>query len=246
MRYYCVCSKRFIQRFFFGDMYFTFSIHSLFIHPSIHYSFIYPPSSTHPSIHPLIHPSIYPFIQPSIHLSIHTSIHPSIYPSSHSSLPHKVDPYGTQQPIAFLKLLLERGGCYERGKDLNWKNLQELLWVGAMGKAGGGRNDLDPRFLSFFNIFHMAPPSSKSLFHIYHSILEGHLFPFAASIKPLATTITTITLRLYGLVLWPPCGRFVVDLWSLRGGFVAELWWNFVESLVELEWICGEFVVDLW
>lgn len=28
----------------------------------------------------------------------------------------QVDQYGTQQPIALLKLLLERGGCYDRGK----------------------------------------------------------------------------------------------------------------------------------
>ena len=27
----------------------------------------------------------------------------------------KVDTYGTQQPIAFLKLLIERGGFYDRG-----------------------------------------------------------------------------------------------------------------------------------
>jgi hypothetical protein len=36
----------------------------------------------------------------------------------------QVDEYGTQQPIALLKLLLERGGCYDRGKDLNWKGMK--------------------------------------------------------------------------------------------------------------------------
>jgi len=35
-----------------------------------------------------------------------------------------VDTYGTQQPIAMLKLLLDRGGCYDRGKDLNWKTIK--------------------------------------------------------------------------------------------------------------------------
>ena len=37
-----------------------------------------------------------------------------------------VDTYGTQQPIALLKLLLERGGFYDRGKDLNWKNMRDM------------------------------------------------------------------------------------------------------------------------
>lgn len=34
-----------------------------------------------------------------------------------------VDTYGTQQPIAFLKLLIERGGLYDRDKELNWKQI---------------------------------------------------------------------------------------------------------------------------
>ena len=60
-------------------------------------------------------------------------------------LSYQVDTYGTQQPIALLKLLLERGGCYDRGKDLNWKGMKDMGWMAAMGKPGGGRNDVDPR-----------------------------------------------------------------------------------------------------
>ena len=32
----------------------------------------------------------------------------------------RVDLYGTQQPIALLKTLIERQGLYDRGKELNW------------------------------------------------------------------------------------------------------------------------------
>lgn len=38
----------------------------------------------------------------------------------------RVDNYGTQQPIALLKLLFERGGMYDRGKDLNWKMFKDI------------------------------------------------------------------------------------------------------------------------
>ena len=38
----------------------------------------------------------------------------------------QVDNYGTQQPIALLKLLIEKGGIYDRGKDLNWKLLKDI------------------------------------------------------------------------------------------------------------------------
>lgn len=38
----------------------------------------------------------------------------------------RVDSYGTQQPIALLKLLIENGGMYDRGKDLNWKIFKDI------------------------------------------------------------------------------------------------------------------------
>ena len=49
----------------------------------------------------------------------------------------QVDTYGTQQPIALLKLLLERRGLYDRAKDLDWKTRKDLGYVAAMGKPGG-------------------------------------------------------------------------------------------------------------
>ena len=34
------------------------------------------------------------------------------------------------------------GGLYDRGKDLNWKQIKDYDVMGAMGKAGGGRNEV--------------------------------------------------------------------------------------------------------
>jgi dynein heavy chain, axonemal len=47
----------------------------------------------------------------------------------------RVDQYGTQQPVALLKLLLERGGMYDRGKDMNWKLFKDILYFASMGKV---------------------------------------------------------------------------------------------------------------
>lgn len=85
-----------------------------------------------------------------------------------------MDRYGTQQPIALLKLLLDRGGIYDRGKELNYKILKDLSFIAAMGKAGGGRNEVDTRFTSLFSIFSIPFPAMESLHHIYSSILKGH------------------------------------------------------------------------
>lgn len=107
-----------------------------------------------------------------------------------------MDTYGTQQPIALLKLLLERGGCYDR-KDLNWKSIKDLGWVASMGKPGGGRNDVDPRFISLFSVFNMTFPSEASLYHIYSSILLGHTQRFSADIQAMVPKLIRSTMELY-------------------------------------------------
>lgn len=43
----------------------------------------------------------------------------------------QVDKYGTQQPIALLKLFIDKKGVYDKGKELNWKNMKEIqVWWG--------------------------------------------------------------------------------------------------------------------
>lgn len=112
----------------------------------------------------------------------------------------QVDDYGTQQPIALLKLLFEKGGFYDRGKDLNWKILKDISYFAAMGVAGGGRNEVDPRFMSMFTVINLVFPSLNTLKHIYTSILSGHLSIFEAEVQ-IASVLMTITLNLYNLII---------------------------------------------
>uniref|UniRef100_A0A8D1JU08 AAA+ ATPase domain-containing protein n=1 Tax=Sus scrofa TaxID=9823 RepID=A0A8D1JU08_PIG len=109
----------------------------------------------------------------------------------------KVDEYGTQQPIALLKLLLEKGCLYDRGKELNCKSIRDLGFMAAMGKAGGGRNEVDPRFISLFGVFNILFPSEESLHLIYSSILKGHTSVFHESIAAVSDKLTSCTLALY-------------------------------------------------
>ncbi|XP_060580911.1 dynein axonemal heavy chain 10-like isoform X1 [Ruditapes philippinarum] len=130
----------------------------------------------------------------------------------------QVDTYGTQQPIALLKLLLERGGCYDRGKDLNWKNMRDIGYLAAMGKAGGGRNETDPRFVSLFCVFNMTFPSEESLFKIYNSILSGHAQALSADIQGTVSTITRMTMALYSKIIkdLPPTPSKFHYIFNLR------------------------------
>lgn len=48
----------------------------------------------------------------------------------------RLDTYGTQQPLALLKLFIERKGLYDRGKELNWKNVKDVQVGPCLGLPG--------------------------------------------------------------------------------------------------------------
>ncbi|XP_073737373.1 dynein axonemal heavy chain 10 [Callorhinus ursinus] len=130
----------------------------------------------------------------------------------------KVDEYGTQQPIALLKLLLEKGYLYDRGKELNCKSIRDLGFIAAMGIAGGGRNEVDPRFISLFNVFNVPFPSEESLHLIYSSILKGHTSVFYESIMAVSDKLTFCTLALYKTIVQdlPPTPSKFHYIFNLR------------------------------
>uniref|UniRef100_A0A3B4UD57 Dynein axonemal heavy chain 10 n=1 Tax=Seriola dumerili TaxID=41447 RepID=A0A3B4UD57_SERDU len=129
-----------------------------------------------------------------------------------------VDNYGTQQPIALLKLLLNRGGIYDRGKELNYKTLKDLGFIAAMGKAGGGRNEVDPRFISLFSVFSIPFPAVESLHLIYGSIIKGHTRLFEDAIQKVCDKVTICTLELYNNIIkdMPPTPSKFHYIFNLR------------------------------
>lgn len=111
--------------------------------------------------------------------------------------------YGTQQPIALLKLLLEMGGMFGRDKDLNWRRYKDITYFAAMSTAMGA---VDARFVSKFAVFNVVFPGDPTLRHIYTSILAGHLAAFGPDVQPIAGDLIDITLRLFkrAVVELPP------------------------------------------
>jgi dynein heavy chain len=84
----------------------------------------------------------------------------------------RVDTYGTQQPITLLLTLISRGFIYDREKDLTQKILKDMTYIGAMGPPGGGRNNVDPRFVALFSVFNLPDPTNDVLKHMYSSIIN--------------------------------------------------------------------------
>jgi len=136
----------------------------------------------------------------------------------------KMDAYGTQQPIALLKLLLGRGGLYERGENFksgegtNWKSIKDCGYVSAMGPPGGARSTVDPRFTSMFSVFNIPFPSGASLESIFSSMLKRHMEGFQAPLQAAGQKLTGLTLALYDAVIQalPPTPSKFHYLFNLR------------------------------
>ncbi|KAI5709065.1 hypothetical protein M8J76_009444 [Diaphorina citri] len=130
----------------------------------------------------------------------------------------QVDTYGTQQPIAFLKLLFEKGGMYGRDKDLSWKNIKDTSYFCAMGSPGGGRNHVDPRFISLFCVFNLIFPADATVLRIFTAILSGHTAQFEPAIRDCVPVLVQMTLDLYKLVIaeLPPTPAKFHYIFNLR------------------------------
>lgn len=70
-----------------------------------------------------------------------------------------------------------------------------------MGRAGGGRNDVDPRFISMFSVCNIVFPNDATLLHIYSSILQGHLQLFAEELQSVAEVVVQMTLDLFKVLI---------------------------------------------
>lgn len=69
--------------------------------------------------------------------------------------------------------------------------------MAAMGKSGGGRNEVDARFISKFAVINLQFPLETTLKHIYGSILNGHLQPFSEKVQECSEVIVKMTLELF-------------------------------------------------
>ena len=55
-----------------------------------------------------------------------------------------------------MKLLLEKGGMYDRGKELTFKHFRDIGFLAAMGKVGkwycGAQNEINSSYPEYFDI----------------------------------------------------------------------------------------------
>lgn len=82
------------------------------------------------------------------------------------SMPQK-DPYNTQQVIAFMKFLFEFKYCWERKGSLDQIYIKKVKYIMSMLPPGGGRNSIDPRFITQINTYVMHESLDETKMYIY-------------------------------------------------------------------------------
>ena len=113
----------------------------------------------------------------------------------------KIDTYGTQQPLALAHFLIGRLQLYQRGGDLELREIVDTQFVGCISPTGSGGNRVDPRVISLFSVFNVTAPSQESTLKIYNSILSAHCEEFCDDIKAIVPKMTQATLNLYQIIL---------------------------------------------
>ncbi|KAF4667711.1 Dynein heavy chain 10, axonemal [Perkinsus chesapeaki] len=109
----------------------------------------------------------------------------------------KIDKYGTQQPLALLKFVVEKQFMYERGGDLEKIVIQDVEHIAAMQPPGAGRNSIDPRVVSLYCAIGITFPSTETIDKIYSSILKGMFVLFGDEVREMALRLPEVTLSLH-------------------------------------------------
>jgi len=127
-----------------------------------------------------------------------------------------VNKWGDQVTNELTRQLMEFGGFYflDRDKRGEFKRIENMQYVAAMGHPGGGRNDIPNRLKSKFLVFNMVLPSNVSADNIYGNIMRARWNAKSgldSGVLSLSRKLTTATIAVWSKVqksLLPTPARF--------------------------------------
>lgn len=85
----------------------------------------------------------------------------------------QLDLYGSQQPIEFIRQLIDLKTFYDDKKMQ--KKIKDVIFMSACAPPSGGRNKVTPRLFRHFNMIWMTDLSVDSMKQIFKSIVDGFL-----------------------------------------------------------------------
>eukprot|EP00941_MAST-03F_sp_MAST-3F-sp1_P001388 g1388.t1 len=114
-----------------------------------------------------------------------------------------INEWGDQPTLEIVRQNIEDGGfCFlDKDKRGDFKQTDDLLWIGAMNQPGGGKNDIPNRIKRQFMCFNMILPSATSINNIYGQMLAGR-FPEDEFDKETLSVVNKLTVA-------------TIDLWNI-------------------------------
>ena len=67
-------------------------------------------------------------------------------------------------------------------KTNEFRALEDLLFIGAMGPPGGGKNHIPARYMWHYNVMYITPYAAESLNRIFTTIMKWFFMPFPSSV----------------------------------------------------------------
>lgn len=107
--------------------------------------------------------------------------------------------YGAQPPIEILRQYMDYAGWYDR-RTREFFNIVDVLFVGAMGPPGGGRNKISNRFLRHFNQIAFPDVDDDSMKRIFVAILESYFAPFSEDIRAKILPLVVSSIEVFNTV----------------------------------------------
>ena len=111
-----------------------------------------------------------------------------------------VNTWGDQVTLEIVRQLIEERGYYflEKDKIGDFKKIENLVFIAAMGHPTGGRNDIPNRLKRQFFTFNMILPSKESIDNIYLVIINVTFGKsFTDAVTKTASMLTRSTLELW-------------------------------------------------
>ena len=115
-------------------------------------------------------------------------------------MPQK-EKYGAQPPVELIRQWIDQGNWYDK-KDTTKIELTDLLFIGAMGPPGGGRNDITGRLTRHMNVICMDSFTDDTMVKIFSTITDWHFSKgFDASFGRIGKMVVQATMEIYKLAI---------------------------------------------
>lgn len=108
----------------------------------------------------------------------------------------KKEEYGAQPPIELIRQWLDHQGWYNRISKEFWE-IQDIVFVTAMGPPGGGRSTLTQRLQRHFNIITYSVLDNNSIEMIFNKIINRYFSVFSDEVKGCTKQIVDATQIVY-------------------------------------------------